>query len=74
MPVISAAVVRPTCSPIETMASASSIAESTSFIKAPEPHLTSSKMQSEPEAIFLLMMLDAIRGTESTVAVTSRSA
>ena len=43
-------------------------------MNAPEPVLTSSRMQSEPAASFLLMIEDAISGIESTVAVTSRSA
>ena len=41
---------------------------------APEPTLTSSTMPCAPEASFLLMILEAIRGRLSTVAVVSRSA
>ena len=57
MSVIKATVLRPTCSPMETIASASRMESSTVFMNAPLPSLTSSRMQSEPAAIFLLMML-----------------
>ena len=43
-------------------------------MKAPVPVFTSSRMQSLPAASFLLMMLEAIRGTLLMVAVTSRRA
>jgi hypothetical protein len=43
-------------------------------MKAPEPILTSSTRAPVPSAIFLLMIEDAIRGTDSTVPVTSRNA
>ncbi len=43
-------------------------------MKAPDPVLTSSTSADAPSAIFLLMMLDAIKGMASTVPVTSRSA
>ncbi len=43
-------------------------------MNAPEPHFTSSTTERAPPASFLDMMLLAISGTESTVAVTSRSA
>ena len=74
MLVMSAMVRRSTCSPMSTIAWASSIASSGVFMKAPLPHLTSSSMASAPAAIFLLMMDEAIRGMQSTVAVTSRNA
>ena len=41
-------------------------------MKAPRPNLTSRTMASAPAAIFLDITLDAISGTEGTVAVTSR--
>lgn len=41
---------------------------------APEPTLTSSRMQPEPAASFLLMIELAISGMQLTVAVTSRRA
>ena len=44
------------------------------FIKAPLPTFTSSKMACAPEANFLLITEDAIRGILSTVPVTSRKA
>ena len=43
-------------------------------MNAPAPTLTSSTMVCAPDAIFLLMMLLAISGRQSTVAVTSRKA
>ena len=43
-------------------------------MNAPSPTLTSSTIASAPAAIFFDMMLAAISGTLSTVAVTSRSA
>ena len=74
MSVISATVRRPAPSPMATIVCASAMASSSVFMNAPEPVLTSSRMQSEPAASFLLMIEDAISGIESTVAVTSRSA
>ena len=56
------------------MVRASSTALAVSDMKAPEPVLTSSTSADVPSAIFLLMMLEAIRGILSTVEVTSRSA
>ena len=61
-------------SPTAAMASPSERALSTSFMKAPLPHLMSSARASSPSASFLLMMLAVISGTEATVAVTSRRA
>ena len=43
-------------------------------MKAPSPTLTSSTIASAPAASFFDMIDDAISGTMSTVAVTSRSA
>ena len=43
-------------------------------MNAPAPTLTSSSTASAPPAIFLLMMLLAMSGIDSTVAVTSRRA
>ena len=74
MSVMRATVVRPTSSPSSTMHSASLMASSGVFMKAPLPHFTSSRILSAPAAIFLLMMLEAMSGMESTVAVTSRRA
>ena len=71
---MSATVVRPTSSPMATMALASSAACRSVFMKAPLPHFTSSRMASAPAAIFLLMMLEAMSGMLSMVAVTSRRA
>ena len=72
--VMSAAVRRPLCSPMSTMAFASAMESSSVFMNAPFPVFTSSRMQSAPEASFLLMMLLAMSGIQETVAVTSRSA
>ena len=43
-------------------------------MKAPLPHFRSMTMVSGPAASFLDMMDAVISGTQSTVAVTSRSA
>ena len=74
MLVISAATFRPQAFPMATIFSASSLPSASVFIKAPEPHFTSSTMDLDPAASFLDMMDEAIRGMESTVAVTSRRA
>ncbi len=71
---ITAIVLRPICFPIETISVANSLADSVFFMKAPSPTLTSKTIASAPEAIFLLIMLDAIKETLSTVAVTSLKA
>ena len=44
------------------------------FMNAPRPTFTSSTSASMPSASFLLRMLEAMSGTDSTVAVASRSA
>ena len=44
------------------------------FMKAPAPTVRSSTTTEVPLAIFLAIMLAAIRPSLSTVAVTSRSA
>ena len=74
MSVISAPVARPASLPSATHSSASSRACSGCFMNAPEPALTSSRIALAPPASFLLITLDAISATSSTVAVTSRSA
>ena len=56
------------------MASASSRAEPTSFMNAPDPTFTSSTRADVPSAIFFDMIELAMRGIDSTVPVTSRSA
>ena len=43
-------------------------------MNAPDPTFTSSTSAPAPSAIFFDMIDDAISGTHSTVAVTSRSA
>ena len=53
---------------------ASFFASSLVFMNAPLPNLTSSKIQSLPEASFLDITEDAIKGIDSTVPVTSRKA
>jgi hypothetical protein len=64
----------PASAPSRTIVAASSRAVSRSFMNAPAPTLTSSSTASAPPAIFLLMMLLAMSGIDSTVAVTSRRA
>ena len=49
-------------------------ASSRVFMKAPSPTLTSSTIASAPAASFFDMIEEAISGTMSTVAVTSRNA
>ena len=65
---------RPARCPSAIIASPSTCASDSDFMKAPSPTLTSSTIASAPEAIFFDMMLAAISDTLSTVAVTSRSA
>ncbi len=72
--VIRATTSRPLRTPISTIIWDNAIHCSTVFMIAPLPTLTSSTMPCAPPASFLDMILDAIRGIESTVAVTSRSA
>src|SRR6266536_1684251 len=74
MSLTTAAVRRPAAVPSSTQSRASSIAPVASFMNAPEPVLTSSRMQPAPPASFLLITLEAIRAVLATVAVTSRSA
>ncbi len=64
----------PWLSPMDTRVAASSLALSSFFMKAPEPTLTSSTRPSAPSATFFPMIDPAIRGMDSTVPVTSRSA
>ena len=56
------------------MVRASSRASATVFMKAPRPTFTSRTSASMPSASFLLRMLEAMSGIDSTVAVASRSA
>ena len=65
---------RPFSLPISTIAFARARASSKVFIKAPLPTLTSRRIASAPEANFLLITDDAMRGILSTVPVTSRKA
>ena len=74
MSVSNAMVVSPASVPRSTMVRASSRARDSSLMKAPAPVLTSSTNAPVPSAIFLLMMEEAIRGMQSTVAVVSRRA
>ena len=60
--------------PIPTISSANFLLSSMVFIKEPLPVLTSKTMQSSSAASFLPIMLAAIKGILSTVAVTSRIA
>ena len=60
--------------PMDTISLARATASSLVFIKAPLPTLTSNKILSQPAAIFLLIILEAISEILSTVAVTSRKA
>src|SRR5436189_60416 len=68
------AVRRPAPSPIWTISDASSQARWGSGTNAPRPNFTSSTIASAPAASFLDITLDAISGTDGTVAVTSRRA
>src|SRR5438128_2139104 len=61
-------------SPSVTISDASSSADATSGMNAPRPNFTSRTMASAPAAIFFDITLEAMRGIEGTVAVTSRSA
>jgi hypothetical protein len=71
---MTAVMFRPLARPISTIVSARRFASPSVFMNAPLPVFTSSTMFLEPEASFLLMMLEAMSGMLSTVAVTSRSA
>ena len=53
---------------------ANSSASCNDFIKAPVPHFTSNTNASEPSATFFDKMLAVIKGTDSTVPVTSLNA
>ncbi len=57
-----------------TSRAASPRARAGSRMNAPSPHFTSYTMAPAPSAIFLLTMLETMNGSNSTVAVTSRSA
>ena len=71
---ITAIVFLPARLPILTISSASSSASCIFFINAPLPTLTSSTIAPAPAAIFLLIILLAISGMLSTMAVTSLKA
>ena len=60
--------------PIPTMVSASSVASSIVFMKAPEPTFTSRMSASRPSASFFDMIDEAMRGTDGTVPVAERRA
>ena len=72
--VISALVSLPKKLPISTIVLARIRASSRFFMNAPLPYLTSSKIVSLPDAIFLDIIEAAINGIESTVPVTSLKA
>ena len=65
---------RPSRRPRSTICSARIRASSTVFMNAPSPTFTSSTIASIPAASFFDMIDDAMSGTMSTVAVTSRRA
>ena len=74
MSVSTARVGSPCSAPSATIVSASSRHRDSDCINAPEPTLTSSTNAPAPSAIFLLITELAINGSDSTVAVMSRSA
>ena len=74
MSVSTAQVGSPCSAPSATMVSASSRHCDSERSNAPEPTLTSSTSAPAPSAIFLLITELAISGSDSTVAVISRSA
>ena len=71
---IAARVSLPRCCPISIIVCAKRLASSLVCIKAPSPYFTSNKIVSLPDANFFDMIDEAIKGIQSTVAVTSRSA
>jgi hypothetical protein len=73
MSVMTAAILRPSFVPIATSACARRRESSSRGRKAPEPVFTSMTMACAPPAIFFDMIEATISGSESTVAVTSRS-
>ena len=74
MSVSSARVATPCAVPSSTIVRASSRASASVLRKAPRPTLVSSTRASAPSASFLLITELAISGSDSVVAVTSRSA
>jgi hypothetical protein len=74
MSVTRAAVGTPAPLAVATRARASSMASASVFMNAPEPAFTSSTSPSSPAASFLDRMEAVMRSTDSTVAVTSRTA
>ena len=65
---------RPSRLPRSTICSARMRASSSVFMNAPSPTFTSRTIASAPAASFFDMIDEAISGTMSTVAVTSRRA
>ena len=74
MSVIRADVLHPAPLAVATRDSAKASASASVFMKAPEPHLTSSTKASSPAASFFDRMEAVIRSIDSTVAETSRIA
>ncbi len=74
MRVSSARTSLPAPRPTRTRLLASTRASSTFFMKAPRPTFTSMTRPSRPSASFFDKMLPVMSGTDSMVAVTSRSA
>ena len=74
MSVNRARVVSPCSAPSATIVWASSRDSASVDRNAPDPTLQSSTNARVPSAIFLLMIELAINGSDSVVAVTSRSA
>ena len=74
MSVTSAADLRPAAFEASTIATASSVASSTVFMKAPLPNLTSKTSVPAPSAHFFESMEAQMSGIEATVPVTSRRA
>ena len=71
---MSATIFLPAFFPMSTISRASALLSSRLFINDPLPVLTSRTMQSSSAASFFPIMLAAISGILSTVAVTSRNA
>ena len=72
--VINAEAFLPIVCAVFTKEFANSSASCNDFIKAPVPHFTSNTKASEPSATFFDKMLAVIKGTDSTVPVTSLNA
>jgi hypothetical protein len=74
MSVTRAIVLTPAPFPMDVIARANASESFFSVMNAPDPVLTSRTSAEVPSASFFDMMLAAIKGIESTVAVTSRIA